>query len=533
VKALLISAPTCLWYEQAGEVGPVTPNRHLEPPVGILTLAAILRNSPWQTEIVDTNRDFRAHWNGPSRQQDFCAIFAEQICARSAEVYALGSICSTYPFTTRLATEIRRRRPDSIIVVGGPQASVVDVATLRSFSAIDYVVRGEADQTFPSLLKAVAGGEDPGCIPGLTFRRASEVVRNPNAPAVLDLDSLPLPAFDLYPDVAAWPFVSLEMGRGCPFACKFCSTNDFFRRNFRLKSPARVLAQMRQVEAVYGIRKFELIHDMFTVDRDRVLAFCEEMLRSGEGLEWSCSARTDCVDEQMLELMQGAGCTGIFFGVETGSPRMQRIIDKGLDLDEARHVLDYADRLPIPMTVSLIMGYPEETMDDFRQTVGFLGDALRLDLADLQLHRLAPLAETPMIAKYQDRLVLDGFYSDISRLGSGYYDEDMRLISAHPEIFPNFFALPCALPREYLQESRAFLVNGSTRCKSLLAALHQESGDLLQVFEEWIRWRPAPTCFADYYSKIGFLEDLLKFTAEKYMGRGLRRRWRAGIIEPW
>ena len=199
---------------------------------------------------------------------------------------------------------------------------------------------------------------------------------------------------------------------------------------------------------------------------------------------------------------------------------MQRVIDKGLDLEEALRILDYTDRLPIPTTVSLIMGYPEETMDDFRQTVAFLGETMRLDLADPQLHRLAPLAETPLSTMYRDRLTLDGFYSDMSRLGSGYYEEDMLLISAHPDIFPNFYAMPCPLTREYLQESRTFLVNGYERCKSLFAALHQESGDLLEIFEEWTRWRPVPACVGDYYSRIQFFEDLVAFTAEKYVGRG-------------
>ena len=90
----------------------------------------------------------------------------------------------------------------------------------------------------------------------------------------------------------------LELGRGCPFACKFCSTNDFFRRNFRLKSPGQVIAQMRALHRLYGHTSFELIHDMFTVNRKRVVAFCEAMVASGEKFQWYCSARTDSVDDE-------------------------------------------------------------------------------------------------------------------------------------------------------------------------------------------------------------------------------------------
>src|SRR5437660_4516521 len=159
---------------------------------------------------------------------------------------------------------------------------------------------------------------------------------------------------------------ALELGRGCPFACTFCSTNDFFRRNFRLHSPERMLRDMRAIATQYGIRSFVLVHDMFTVDRRKVAAFCDAMIASGEGFTWSCSARTDCVDEELLELMARAGCKGIFYGVEVGSDKMQMVIDKHLATQRAHETIDASERLGIASTVSLISGFPEETWDDVR-----------------------------------------------------------------------------------------------------------------------------------------------------------------------
>ena len=108
----------------------------------------------------------------------------------------------------------------------------------------------------------------------------------------------------------------------------------------------------------YGFRGFNLVHDMFTVDRRKVVAFCEAMIQADEGFKWSCSARTDCVDEELLELMARAGCDGVFFGVESGSKRMQRIIDKDLDPEQARSAVEIAERLGISTTVSTIVGFP-------------------------------------------------------------------------------------------------------------------------------------------------------------------------------
>src|SRR5262249_907795 len=155
------------------------------------------------------------------------------------------------------------------------------------------------------------------------------------------------------------------------------------------------------------ITKFDLIHDMFTVDRTKVVEFCELLISNGSPFEWGCSARTDCVDSELLEMMKAAGCAGIFFGIETGSTRMQILINKGLNLDESRRVLREADRVGIKTTASLIAGYPQETLEDFRQTLEFFGDAVRSLWLDPQLHILSPLAETPLTTQYRDRLFLD------------------------------------------------------------------------------------------------------------------------------
>ena len=175
----------------------------------------------------------------------------------------------------------------------------------------------------PNLLDQLDGDRRLDLVAGLTYRCALQAQRNANANVIEDLDALPSPAYHLTGELHRARRASLELGRGCPFACTFCSTNDFFRRNFRLRSPERLLHDMRSIAAAYSIRDFELVHDMFTVDRRRVAA-CQAMIASGEGFTWSCSARTDRIDEELLDLMARSGCRGIFFGVEAGSQRMQR-----------------------------------------------------------------------------------------------------------------------------------------------------------------------------------------------------------------
>jgi Radical SAM superfamily len=322
-------------------------------------------------------------------------------------------------------------------------------------------------------------------------------------------------------DLDGAPYAPLELGRGCPFACTFCSTNDFFRRRFRVKSPQHMLAEMRSIASRYAIRTFELTHDMFTVDRRRVVAFCRHLLDSGDKFAWSCSARTDCVDEELLELMSAAGCTGMFFGVETGSKRMQRIIDKDLDPDYAKVMIETAERLRIDTTVSLIMGYPEENLDDLRETAAMYMQSMRHTGSSPQLNLLAPLAGTPIYSQHKDRMVLEELGSEMSHQGRTQNDADRALIRRYPHIFPNFYLLPApGLDRLFCLELREFLRFGGERLRWLLTALHQSGTGILDVFSAWRKRRMElhpDFCGGDlryYYMQRLFADEFVAFVRQ-------------------
>ena len=238
--------------------------------LGVLTLAARLRAHGFVPLIVNLDDLFfsfvRQRKLGQSGEL-FFPFAAAHLRECTADVFGLSSICSSYPLTLRLAEEIRRLNPQATIVLGGPQASVVDVATLRAFPCIDVVVRGEADDTLPSLLHLLnANGAPLNDLPGITFRNGEEIVRNQNALVVADLDRLPRPAFDLDSRIRDRGGIHLEIGRGCPFACTFCSTNDFFRRRFRLKVTA-TLDEAHVVDAMIA-REVRFDPDIWVVDID-------------------------------------------------------------------------------------------------------------------------------------------------------------------------------------------------------------------------------------------------------------------------
>ncbi len=456
-----------------------------DAPLGPLTLAAILQAEGAEVSFIDLDSEF-------ARQESDCSpdLFvihtARRLAAVPANVFGFSTVCGSYPLTLRIAKELKVIRPDSVIALGGPQASVVDVSTLKNFSCIDFVVRGEADQSFPELLDALERSRvNLHFVAGLTWRSGQSIQRNPDAPPVEDLDKLPLPLYSLYREVETASCISLELGRGCPFTCTFCSTNDFFRRRFRLKSPDVVIGQMRELFTRYGVRNFSLVHDMFTVDRKRVEAFCRAMISSACGFRWSCSARTDFVDRELLKMMAEAGCDGIFYGIETGSQALQKTIQKSLDLRQSMDVVEETSRNGIASTVSTITGFPDENVQDFRDTVDFLMKAARRDDVEVQLHLLAPLAGTPIAREHAGELVLDRTQSDFST-AKLLTQQEWSWIGQLPEIFSSYYHIPSPLVnRGHLGEMARFLSIGMRSARWLLIGLHQTQGHIAGVLDAW------------------------------------------------
>jgi radical SAM superfamily enzyme YgiQ (UPF0313 family) len=497
-------------------------------PVGVLTLAAVLARQGPPPDIVCLNVlycDYLDSSRAGRGDVDFCTYAADRILSLDFDAIGLGTICSTYPLTLRIAARVRAARPDVPIVLGGPQASAVDRQTLEWFPQIDFILRYEAEESLPHLLRTLENGHSVSAVKGLTYRQGGQVVRAPSAPPIENLDALPLPAYELYPYLRQARYIPLELGRGCPYACTFCSTNDFFRRDFRLKTPKLIVEQMLYLKREYDVPVFDLIHDMFTVNRKKVVEFCNELIATGEKFTWNCSARTDRVDAELLELMEEAGCGGIFFGIETGSQRLQTVLQKNLILSDAMSKIKAASGLGLETAVSLISGFPTETEADFAETADFFARALRHENAVPQFHILAPLADTPIEREYRDRLHFDDIVSDMSHQGWEQDPADRDLISRYPDVFANFYAVPTALNRPYIKEVRAFLLYGSRAFRWLLAALHRERGHILDVYGDFRRWleQKRPEFFASgvdvtsYYRSPQFVPDFPEFVRERYV----------------
>jgi radical SAM superfamily enzyme YgiQ (UPF0313 family) len=370
---------------------------------------------------------------------------AAEILRLRPDVVGLTALGCNFISVVQVAAFLKQNQADLPILLGGPHATILHREILSQFPQFDVIARHEAESIIVPLLDALVHGS-LASVPGLSFRQAEQIISTSAPTMITDLDVLPLPAYGHHPiRELGLQSLRVEAGRGCPFSCTFCSTASFFGRKYRVKSPGRLLKELDFLSREFGISHFDLTHDLFTVDKKVVYAFCEAILR--RNYTWSCSARMDCVDAALLKRMHASGCRAIYFGVETGSPRMQRISQKHLDLDLFAPTIDVTQQLGIEATVSLITGYPEELAADQDQTLDLIASCFERsqEALQVQLHLLTPEPGTRLTAEYAHLLEYDGHVSDFNAPTLGTADSE--IMASNPVVFVNHHFYPTVVPR--------------------------------------------------------------------------------------
>jgi radical SAM superfamily enzyme YgiQ (UPF0313 family) len=399
---------------------------------------------------------------------------AVQLLASEPAAVGFTALGCNFMAVVKIARQIKQLRPKTLVLLGGPHPTVLESEIMNRFNEFDVLVRGEAEQTIVPLLDALESGKDLSAMPGISYREGSRVCRSAIDGGVMDVDRLPMAAFHFYPiDELGLRSMRVEAGRGCPFHCTFCSTATFFGRKYRVKAAGKLVSELKTLSRAYHITDFSLQHDLFTVNRKKVLEFCEEVRSCS--FSWTCSARVDCVDSELLREMARSGCRGIYFGVETGSATLQELVKKRLDISLLQPTLTCARDLGINVTTSFITGFPQETISDLKATLGCLDNCLRISPAttSLQLHLLTPEPGTALYDENKSQLLYDGHISDFNF--PPLAADEPALLRDNPDIFMNHHFYRTELPRE--------TAIGVTSILTHLSAL---GGPLLQAVMEYL-----------------------------------------------
>lgn len=418
------------------EVVFVTPNINgdiAEEVYGTLQLATILKGQGVKCEVLQFFR-----FGDTSDFECFIERAMSMLDERSPQIISFYTRCDTYHIDLELARRIKERWSDVYVVFGGPQSDITSVETLEQIPYVDFVCCGEGETTVYPFFLSLLKGEPDLSVDGLVYRQEGEVKSNPRPKLIDDLDGLPKIDYSFLNYIPQdgkkdRTYFPIDVGRGCPFGCTYCSTKTFWGRKYRLKSPQRICDEMRDVHKQLGLTHFAFVHDMFTLNRNKVIETCNLLRELDFEMDWKCCARLDCIDKELVDIMVDAGMERIFIGIETGSPRMQKLINKNLKLDNAIEMIDYIKSRGISITASFMYGFPDENEEDLSLTLSLIRDLLKLKKVDVQTHLCTFLAGTELAEKYLSEMTRTKQYSDVT--GDYAIEECEALIDAHPDLF--------------------------------------------------------------------------------------------------
>lgn len=414
-------------------ITPTETDNVLKESVGTLLLSTILREKGVQVEILP----FCSIGN-PTHLHDFLDTAIDMICRKQPKIVSFYTRSDTYHIMLKLSERIKKQM-SCYIVFGGPQADITAKETLEEIPYVDFICCGEGETTVYPFFSSLLNGKPDLSVRGLVYRSGGQIIANPRPELIADLDSLPLLDYSVFSSDARLDNrvrFPIDVGRGCPFGCTYCSTKTFWGRKYRLKSPARIVKELKHYHDQFGVTHFVFQHDMFTMNRKLVMETCRLIQALDFTATWSCSARVDCIDEDLIDVMAASGLRNIYLGVETGSPRMQKLINKNLNLDKVIKILSYIHSKNIRITTSFMFGFPEETEEDISQTISLVVEILKIRKIVIQMHLCAFLPGTALFEQYKERLVPATSFSDMT--GTAGVEECADLIQSHPQLFMYF-----------------------------------------------------------------------------------------------
>ena len=305
---------------------------------------------------------------------------------------------------------VRRVNPRAPIVWGGAHPSSFPEQTARS-PLVDYVVRGEGEEVLLQLTECLLSGKGDVALPSLTYRRGDEIVHTRETAAPPDIDTLPLPRYellDLHDYIDADDGLSYETSRGCSFRCSFCYVESFHQRKWRGKRPERVVEDLRRIRETTGVNKLLIVDDNFFCNKKRSLDICAAMIAEHAPFTWSATARADflahCSPEE-IDRLKKSGCRILAIGAESGSSRVLREIRKDISPGQVVSAVEKCVSSGIMPQVSFMIGFPFERERDIRETLDLYDRIERIGGGRAEINGLfiyVPYCGTPLYALAQE-----------------------------------------------------------------------------------------------------------------------------------
>lgn len=388
MKILLINPPR--WSELVGKnPSIIEKHRGFNPPLGLLYLAsAIKKLTSFSVEVFDSQPSAMTY----PQLEGYLRGKYYDVLGISAMTFTLIDVYKT-------AQLAKRVMPNTMLVLGGTHIHLFPEETIN-LQSVDFALMGEAEFSFITFLKYLDGKvESPENVPGLIFKdKNGNIIKN-NIQQIENLDDIPFPQRQ-HLDISSYSSLlsrwtrctTIISSRGCPFRCSFCDRPlSPVTSYFRYRSAKNIADEINEC-LEYEIKDFLFYDDTFTVNRNRVLAICDEILHRGLKIRWDIRTRIDLVDEEMLKMLKRAGCVAIHYGVEAGNDKILKVIKKGFAVKKVKEIFALTKRFEIETLAYFMIGLPSEDTGDIQDTFD-LAKELKPDYAHFTIFSPYPGTE--------------------------------------------------------------------------------------------------------------------------------------------
>jgi len=398
------------------------------PSIGVGYLAAVLEKNGYEVKIIDS---FVEELDN-SQTVDLIIKEAPFLLGVSATTHNRFN-------AMEILNRVKEKSNNEIFtVVGGPHFSLIADQAIVNIPSLDFVVRGEGEETMLRLASQLVedGGirtENLAKINGLTFRNNGKPVSNSDREFIKNLDSLPSPAWHLFSinkynarleGIIKYRAIGVMSSRGCPQDCVFCVNSAFWKKFFRHHSPKRFVDEIEFLHKKYGFRAFDFWDDTLTIFKPHVIEICNEIIKRNLSIKWYTRARVNTVDFELLSLMKRAGCRAISFGVESGSEKILRIIQKKITIQQVWDAAKACKELDLNTKFFFVHSLPGETKEDFNITLDLI-DKLNAYSPNFHCYegiaRIYPGTQLETLAKKEGKLPVD--FDWCAKVDFGYVGE--------------------------------------------------------------------------------------------------------------
>ena len=379
------------------------------PPLGLAYVAATLRKSGYEVRCVDAvgEAPLQRTVSENSKFMYFGLTIKEilqHLSIREFNVLFVSLMFShEWPMTKSIIKTIKKIYPDIILVCGGEHITACPEFCMEECPEIDICVFGEGEETSVDILKAIEKKESLSKVNGIVYRSEEKIIKNPTRSRISQLDTIPLPAWDLFPvenylsnglgyGVNPGRTMPMLISRGCPYQCTFCSSPKMWTTKCQARDPDCVIEEMQFYIDKYKATNFDF-YDLTTIVRkDWIVKFCQKVIKKNWNISWQMPSgtRSEALDDETLGLMMLSGQKHISYAPESASKTTLTKIKKKIKIENMKKSIRSALSKGMSVKLNLMLGFPDETHKEVRETLAFVIHAAFMGVDDVYLASFAP-----------------------------------------------------------------------------------------------------------------------------------------------